>query len=233
MKTVCKNHKRFRNLLVFCLLFLLLFSGCAAGHIETVHISGQLAEQDLDSLMHAAQVVCEATVLERQREFQVQSPGKSVANFTNFTLRVEKCYRGKAYADEVTVRVPGGTVDRYQEIYTESPKLEAGKSYLLFLYNPGYGGAFNTGTDYYEVLGLAQGIYTADGGRFVPQLGDTITEEEFENALESVADQPVDMDYFRREFIENQKGNLRSGFITQEEYNQAMQEMDVYAKIIG
>ena len=27
MKTVCKNHKRFRNLLVFCLLFLLLFSG--------------------------------------------------------------------------------------------------------------------------------------------------------------------------------------------------------------
>ena len=67
----------------------------------------------------------------------------------------------------------------------------------------------------------------------MPQLGDTITEEEFENALESVADQPVDMDYFRREFIENQKGNLRSGFITQEEYNQAMQEMDVYAKIIG
>ena len=48
------------------------------------------------------------------------------------------------------------------EVYEHSPVLSGENEYLLFLYKPARGGAYNTDGDYYYILGLTQGTFVMD-----------------------------------------------------------------------
>ena len=50
--------------------------------------------------------------------------------------------------------------------------------------------------------------------------------------LDSEESKPVDENYFRNEYIENQKRNLQNGFITQQEFDDMMANIDTYATIV-
>lgn len=49
----------------------------------------------------------------------------------------------------------------------------------------------------------------------------------------ATSDEPKNPDYFRNEYIENQKRNLENGFISQEEFNQLMDHIDQYATVLN
>jgi len=223
----------------YVLLSVLVVSICAMGMYgynatkgDTMYISGTIVERDLDDLLEKSCLVVEGTVVGHSDSFQIKSITGAVANYTDYYLETSTILRGETEDKEVTIRVQGGTVDKYTEIYENSPALKVGDTYLVFLYEPGRGGSFNTAGEYYYILGLTQGVFTKNGNSYTPQNGLTVSTEELQIKVTAKSDNPVDEYYFRNEYIENQKRNLETGFITQEEYDSLMKNIDVYATII-
>jgi hypothetical protein len=209
------------------------FSGKTSPKNNIVHISGILAHKDWDALIHESTLVVEGTVTGQSDAFQIESPSGAVANHIDYTFAVISTLRGNAEQGNITVRTQGGTVGDYTEVYEQEPTFEDGKSYLLFLYQPGRGGAFNTSGNYYYVLGLVQGVYEKQSdGSYVSQSGHAVVVEELYASLSAIAQIPVDTYFFRNEYLTNQARNLENGFITQEEYENAIANIDVYATII-
>ena len=84
--------------------------------------------------------------------------------------------------------------------------------------------------DYYYILGLTQGIFVEESeGVFLSETGEKLTSNVF---LSTIADAPVNENYFREQYIHNQQLNLENGFITQEEYDFRMANIDQYATIV-
>lgn len=140
--------------------------------------------------------------------------------------------RGESTGETVAVRTRTPPADAWVETDTQLPEFKPGGRALLFLFRPSYGGGYNTRGDYYYVLGLSQGVYFVNGdGTYAESWGSRVLERRtLSQALEAAP--PVDKEYFRKEFIENQKRNLENGFNTQEEYDRMMGELDVYAEIV-
>lgn len=200
---------------------------------KTVYISGTLVERSLDDLYEQSALIAVGTVTGQSEAFQIKNVSGSIANFTDYYFNLNSILRGNEESDTITVRVQGGTVGNYTEVYEFSPNLETDNEYLLFLYKPGRGGAYNTEGDYYYVLGLTQGSFSEDNaGNFVSQSGEVLTQESLIAALDAEESEPVNENYFRDEYIENQKRNLQNGFITQEEFDEMMTNIDHYATII-
>lgn len=220
-----------------CLAFLAGCSVAAAEEDDEVEVisvsSGTIVEKSLEDLMLQAGLVAEGTIVDISDGFYIQHAiGSTKEIYTDYTLRVDTVYRGEPYAKKVTVRCEGGTVGKEKLIAEQSPDFEKGESYLLFLYQPNRGGSYNTQGDYYYVAGLIQGAFSRSSGGFYSQDYTFVTLEEFEKELEKLADQPVNEDYSRDTFIRNQKSNLESGFMSQEEYDAAMDSLDQYATIL-
>lgn len=222
------------------LIAVLVLGICVAGSMygynalkgDTVYISGTIVERDLDDLFEKSCLVVEGTVIGCSDAFQIESTTGAVANYTDYYLEISTELRGETEEKEVTVRVQGGTVDKYTEIFEHSPTLEVGNTYLVFLYKPGRGGSFNTEGDYYYVLGLTQGVFTKNGNNYSPQNGLTVSTEELQSKVAAKSDVLIDEYYFRNEYIENQNRNLETGFITKEEFDDLMKSIDEYATII-
>ncbi|MDR1156788.1 MAG: hypothetical protein LBK75_00555 [Oscillospiraceae bacterium] len=194
------------------------------------HFQGLLAEKNTDDLFEQSSLVVVGVVTGISEGFQVRSPSGSTANFTDYYISVSDAIRGATDEEIITVRVQGGTAGGYTEIYEPNVIFEAGDEYLLFLYKPGRGGAFNTEGDYYYILGLSQGVFSSnDSSQFVSQSGAILEQE---TLVSRAMEKPVDEEYFRNEFINNQESNLENGFITLEEYNEMMENLDIYATII-
>ena len=117
------------------------------------------------------------------------------------------------------------------EVYEHSPVLSGENEYLLFLYKPARGGAYNTDGDYYYILGLTQGTFVMDeDGDFISGTGVVLPADDIAQYVNNAG--PVNVNDFREEYIANQKRNLETGFITQEEYDELMDEIDEYATIV-
>lgn len=200
---------------------------------KTVYISGSIVEKSLDDLYEQSTLIAFGSITGKSEAFQIKNVSGSIANFTDYYFQLDNTLRGNAERDTITVRIQGGTVDNYTEIYEFSPDLKIGNKYLLFLYKPGRGGAYNTEGDYYYVLGLTQGSFYEDNtGDFVSESGTVLTKNSLISTLDTYSKKPINEDYFRNEYIENQKRNLKNGFITQEEFDEMMINIDNYAIIL-
>lgn len=200
---------------------------------EKRYISGTIVETSLDDLFEQSTLAVFGTVTGKSDAFQIKGVSGSVANFTDYYLNISSTLRGTAKNNAITVRVQGGTVGNYTEIYEFSPNLEINNDYLLFLYKPGRGGAYNTEGDYYYVLGLTQGVFSEnENGDFVSASGEILSQERLISTLSDEDMEPVNENYFRNEYIENQERNLQNGFITQEEFDEMMANIDHYATIL-
>lgn len=193
-------------------------------------VEGCLAYVSVSDLFKEATLIAEGTVSGHTDGFQIESVSGSVANFTDYHFKISSLLRGDIDGETLDIRTKGGTVGNYTEVYTGSPEWTDGEEYLVFLYQPGRGGSFHTEGDYYYVLGLCQGVFSkGPDGQYVSQAGEELSGE----TLVLLADDgPVDPLYFRNQYIENQKGNLENGFLTQEEFDLLMQNIDKYAVIL-
>ena len=196
---------------------------------RTEYINGQLPEMTAEDLFAQSSLAVRGTVTEIGPSFAVESASGMRLIYTDYTVAVAEAVRGTA-GETVTVRIPGGTVGRLEQIYTIGPELSIGEEYLLFLYQPNMGGGFNTAGDYCYVLGLTHGVLTsADGETWTDQEGQTL---HLPQALAAYGSFPIDRDYARRTFVESQQESLAQGRITREEYDQRMAELEVYAVIV-
>lgn len=214
-------------------LGVLRFAGSDGGQERDAgQTDGALAYMGVDDLFQEATLIVEGTVSGAPDEFQIMSVSGSVANFSDYPFRITSVFRGTPdnSAENITIRIQGGTVNNLTEEYSGSPKFEVGQDYLVFLYQPERGGSFNTEGDYYYVLGLSQGVFAKDGdGQYASQVGEVLDGNDLAQPLN---DTPVDPEFFRNEYIENQKRNLENGMISQEEFDRLMENIDEYATIM-
>lgn len=195
----------------------------------TMYYSGILEEMTEDDLFAQSSLIALGTVSNISESFQVISTSETINNYTDYMFSIEKTYRGDAKSDTVTVRLEGGTVDGRTEVYTPTADLKVGETYLLFLFQPNFGGGCYLQGDYYMILGLPQGVFvTTDDGGFVSQMGTKIS---MQTLLDRAEEYPIDPMFFRNRFIENQRINLENGFISQEDYDNLMESLDTYAHI--
>ena len=196
---------------------------------EIVYLFGTVAEKTETDLFRQSILIAYGTIRECSA-IQVETASDGKRNCTDHTFEISKVYRGSADGS-ITVRVDeGGYVGGQPEVYVPTTDLEAGKEYLLFLFQPNHGGNYYVDDDAYYVLGLNQGTFEPADGGYISQSGATLSEE---TLLARAEEFPLDPDYFRREFLQNQQSNLDNGFITQEEYDTLVADVDVYAQIVA
>ncbi|NJO82977.1 MAG: hypothetical protein HC828_09265 [Blastochloris sp.] len=89
--------------------------------------------------------------------------------YTDVELRVDRVIKGSPDAN-VRVRTFGGQVGQDQVIVGSTPKLEAGKQYVLFLASD-TGSTASIEPGHYAILGSIQGTFTVEGTRATSQSG--------------------------------------------------------------
>ena len=174
--------------------------------------------------------------------------GEGTENLTDYYIKVEEVLRGEPYDSEViTVREIGGENEESITINTEM-SLICGEEYILFLKNPTVaGGGYTTDGNYYSIVGSGSGVYCVNADAPMSSngaVGSTITSYlagETEIAYTDFVSEinefnetiPVNEDFYLEEAVKNYKFNLDSGFITQDEYDQAIDELKSYGEIVG
>lgn len=218
--------------------------------------SGALVPCSYEELIRQAPVIVAAHVEQESEPFQIAPVnGGDPGIFHDVTVRVDQVLRGDiALNEHLSVRIEGGRSGNRVLTVQEAPELRQGDDVLLFLYQPQAGGAYNTEGDYYYVMGLWQGAFTAENGidsaedvsvndspedsavRYVRKDQTAVTLSSLKADLASLTPeeqkQAEDPGRIRREIVSNLQANLESGFITQEEYDRALREMDRYATIV-
>ena len=199
--------------------------------INSIRISysyGSLVALSTEDLLRDATIIAIGEVTGKSKSYHIESTngGRNIYTDTYFTI--SNVLKGEPYAETVSIRQEGGSVGTSTVIVDCEPKLKEGHEYLLFLYNTNCGGPFETRDDYYYICGLPQGTFVkAEDGEFYNiETNEPLPEKVF---ISPHLDEEVDEDYFRREAEEAYRNNLATGFITEEEYEQYMRELDVYA----
>lgn len=227
--------------------------GCLPGgsalDASTQVVSGSLEELTQHEIITRSSLVAIGCISEVSDPFQIKPVGGGDPSaFTDYSFQISEILRGESASDTVVVRIQGGTTDRLTTVVEEAPELEVGQEYLLFLYQPGRGGAYNTEGDYYYITGVNQGAFaispetpldiaTADSDvEFVSAATDAPVNWSLRDAAESIQavneEQPADEAYVYEQAYENWQHNLDSGFITQEEFDRFVAESKVYAEVV-
>jgi hypothetical protein len=210
--------------------------------IDTVIISGLLAEKDVPRLIESSDAIVSGTVVSKDSPIKIRPvSGGDNSLFTDYYVEIETVFTGVSAVTDgadssvIAVRVQGGTIDELNVIVEEAPALEVGETHLLFLYNPGHGGGYNTAGEYFYVTGASQGAYAhhADGGDWVSQFnGSALSFESLQSQISEYESLGTQRQTAMDAFIQNQLRNLENGVITEEEYESLMTDANTYATVI-
>lgn len=208
------------------------------GDEETIMVrSGLLRQMTLEDLMLESSLVVAGKIVGASEPFKIKpvfGDGDPVIH-TDYYLVPSKILRGEAGNEQITVRVMAGDIEGEMKVIHENePQFSLHKEYLLFLYQPGAGGGYNTKGDYYYVNGAIQGVFELEGAKmYRADSGISRTLSAFEQEIAAFnVKNPVDKDYAKNQIYGNNEANLKSGFISQEEYERYLEESREYAEIV-
>ena len=210
-----------------------MFNGLVRYLHPTVYVDGCLAHCSIEELLEKSAVIATGKITGQSDAFRVRHATADLTQvFTDYYFTIDNVLKGTPYADTVSVRIDGGTVDNYTEVFSCSPELNQKDEYLLFLYQPTFGGAFETEDDYYTLYGLIQGTYILGSDGIYRNI---YTNEELPSKvfISPHLDEEFDPDKARKEQLEVYAENYRTGFITKEEYDKYVAGLDKYARIVG
>lgn len=218
--------------------------------VEYTRISNMIPEKTPEQLLEESDLIAVCELREVSDAFQIQYAGgdsSAVMNFTDSYFETTEILRGDPPDDSgiITVRTQGGMVDNWSVIMSDKYEFQYDKKYLLFLVHAGMGGGYNTEGDYYYLNGSWQGIFPLEettanslkasseiieNGRGTDSIQLDAVRSEIE-ALNKIG--PPDENAAYERVMENQKANLDSGWITQEEYEEALEIYQQYATYVG
>ncbi len=188
-----------------------------------------------------------------KNEFQIQPAVEEgpVVEATDYTVETSEVLRGEAKGETVTVRVIGNNADGIEYISDIMPSLFPGQEYLFLLYQPGMGGGYNTEGDYYYIMNCNTGVYENSGGAYLQVLenadaydaeSQTIEEQkdahisDYEAYVQQIKTinevSPATPGHFKDTFFDGLQANVKSRWISQEEYDAAAKESEIYATIV-
>ncbi len=186
-----------------------------------------------------AHLIVKGTFKDKSKAFQIQpANGGDPSNFTDYYLTVEEVYRGDAAAGDVlSVRVQEGIVGTIKVEVDYEPDIQIGDTVLIYLYQTGMGGNYTTDEDYYYVLNGKKGycILNGEGQLRNAESGEVYPLAEVKASIASIDEKtPVNKNWPYEEALEGLKGNLENGFITEEEYQQALENLnsETYGKVV-
>ncbi len=175
----------------------------------------------------------------------------STETFTKYYVEVLDVLRGETYNDKVVEFIVAGGEDNDQIFRNNDYVFTVGDEYLLFMWMPKtIGTSYYPDGDYYTLTDGTAGYYksseeTAKNARgiTVPQSfrpvvptaikDETLTYLEFiEDIKEYNKTIPVDENAQRKQLESAYANNLKSGMMTQEEYDEAMAEFGKYGTIL-
>lgn len=201
--------------------------------------SGLLPSYSYQDLLNQAPVIVTGSVVDASTIQIVPVGGENPAAFTDYTVEVVNALRGSLNTGEkITVRVQGEQTSNSSGVGVEdSVQFSLDDEVLLFLYQPKMGGSYNTEGDYYYILGQSQGAYQADGSTYYSNVvGEAIDVADLQDDLFSMSSEQKqsaeNINRFYEEFIANQQKNLENGFITRDEFDQMMKNIQEYATVV-
>ena len=213
-------------------------------------ISSVLADMTQEELVEESSLVITAKLVDKSSAFQIKSVGGGVSNFTDYYFEPKTVLRGEVDGSPISVRVNEGVSGNLEVVNEISYDFEIGNEYMLFLYQPSYGGGFTTEGDYYYVTGSQLGVYKLNSTQTrsndkvyqsviysnesnIPNTASPISLSSFSAKVSQINETTPpqdDLDY--QLFLKAQQENLESGFISQEEYEQFIAESQQYATIL-
>ena len=200
----------------------------------TVIKSGILAEYDVSDMFNRATAIITGTMEGTSEPFMVKAPATGIWTiYTDYQIKPTHVLRGDVPEDSnINIRIDGGTVGDTTVICEESPNISPSKEHLFFLYNPNMGGGLNTAGDYYYIVGVNQGIF-AYYDTNVYKCEATSEVLDISQVPSTIVNEEISEDFYYQEFKNNMEGNLENGFITQDEYNDFLDEVNQYAEIVS
>lgn len=171
------------------------------------------------------------------------------AEMTHYRIHVLETLRGEEKETVTVQRL--GNVESTQVIFNDEPSLEQNKEYILFLQAKNIGGDFNIKDEYYSILGGMQGVYEKSASNSEAAYislsmleGDSdfstettapqkaVTYSQLQNQVEQCnLETPVDPYLFRDSYLKALRTNIETGFLTEEEYQEALNELEEYAEV--
>lgn len=214
-----------------------------ASEIQEVSVATTYPDRTLDEMISESSLIIYGTVVSASEPFAISpTNGGDASNFVDYTVSVQEDYRSDGAApDSVAVRIQGGLVGNVNMVCENEPVLSIGDSYVFFLYQPGIGGGYNTAGDYYYVLGGENGVYSLDSGNtdtpntaaLTTEAGDSLSIADLSSkCMELNISDPPNENVMSEEFKNNLDKQLEDGYITQNEYNAALDESETYAEIV-
>jgi hypothetical protein len=209
-----------------------------------VAVSPTIARVEFGELVGQSSLVVRGTVSGEPDMLLIQGVGGGdPVYYTNTCFNVAEIYRGEASEAgeaEITIRElctsylneDGSLAEGLPSNATLLPD----KEYVLFLYAPNYGGGWNTADDYFQVVGFNQGAFLREEGDVFRNLSyeEAIHGGTFADEMAAAnAETPIDYDFHKNLLEEGLNANRESGFITEEQYNQAVEERGLYATVVG
>jgi hypothetical protein len=121
---------------------------------DTAPVSAMVLEMSLKELSRRADRITIGTVSELESRWE---PDGLIATYA--TIRPEEHLKGRMMAGDLTVRVPGGTVDGITLQVSDTPRFALGERVLVFLQTDEH--------EVYRSVGQLQGKHTVRDGRVV------------------------------------------------------------------
>lgn len=161
--------------------------------------------------------------------------GGDTSLFTDYVIQLNEVFKGEESkeTDTVNLRMRGGENEEKIVIDVEMPKVNIGDKYLFFLVYPKTGGGYTTKDEHILLTGGPQGLFnlSANHDEYKDKgLNKAINKN---NLLKLVHDPSLTKSKEEADQYYGLKQNLKTGFITQEEYDEAIKQLNEYAKIVN
>ena len=240
------------SVLLICLAFtgILLFQNTSKGVIkisssglypsdENITINNYKAEVSKEEIIQASSLVVNGEIVGIPKTLKIAPVGGGDPSvFTDYSFNIDKVFRGNAKEGAtITVRVQGGVKNDISVNIVDGIEFSVGEKYMLFLYQPNAGGWYNTLGDYFYPADIYKQASNNNGDSiaYISQANenDNLYLGEFtEKIVELNQRLNVDESFLAKKSVDGLKANLASGFITQEEYENAIKELNEYATIV-
>lgn len=194
---------------------------------------GQLPEMSLNRMVERSSLIVYGEIIDHSDSFVVKSGYGDRRAYTDYYLKPHEILRGESKGDEITIRLEGGYLDGHFMESVNEAKLEVGKEYLLLLEKPRK--ISQTESDFYFVTNKSQGAFEVENNLFNIEDSVIVSDwsmAEFKNQLTFLSKKyPVVENLAEQETDENMKENLESGWITQKEYDEYLENKNNSAVI--
>lgn len=247
------------GLAAFCMLGVFIFilylnrDEQVVGQEEVVgHITAMIPAMTSEERIAAAELILRGEIItEKEIKIRPVADEGAVSFATDYTVAVRDILRGAEEAQTVTVRILGNPADGIEYVNELLPDLTVGGTYLFLLYRPGMGGSYNTEGDYYYIVNCDTGVYEEENGSYIQVLGDVDTYDTqtqtmegkqqeviadyqvYKREVEKInAEEPVQSGHLKEDSLEALRSNLERGWISQQEYDNAVKNSQSYATIV-